>query len=125
MNEMNDTDHRNAMKNVPKWAQRHIEDQNQRIAELTRRVTELSEGPADSNVRARHHVHPDVQLGNGVPVAFAIGDQTPGNRTDITVQHSRDDPGVLEIRVVSDRSGLTLYTSPVVSNHIRLSTGKI
>jgi len=125
MSGMNDTDRRNAMKNVPKWAQRVIEDLEQQVAQLTRRVAELSEGPASSNVRVRGYPHPDRQLGNGVPVAFAIGEQAHGNRTDITVEHSREDPGVLEILLTSDRSGLTLYTSPVVSNHIRLSTGKI
>lgn len=106
---------------LPAWARTRIEDLERRQAELLAWIEQLSAGPDDSNVRVRNSVHPDRPLGRNAQVAFDLGG--PGQRSFITVEHSAERPGTLEIRVVSDRTGMTLLTAPVVSNHIRLTTG--
>jgi hypothetical protein len=124
--DMNDTDQRNALARLPKWAQTHIADLEREVAEKTRRIGQLSEGPADSNVCIADYGYPDRPLGRNVRVAFTLDEATAGRRADtVTVEHSREQPGTLEIHVSSDRSSQTLYISPIVSNHIRLSAGPV
>jgi hypothetical protein len=92
MSEMNDADYRNAVSRLPKWAQRVIEDRDRQIAQLTRRVTELSEGPADSDVIEHDYVNPDRPLGKGVIIRFLF----PGEEY-IEIRHQREGRGFLEL----------------------------
>jgi hypothetical protein len=49
---------------LPTWAQAHIRGLKNQAASLKDRVAELSDGPADSRVRAHNYTGPDVKLGN-------------------------------------------------------------
>jgi hypothetical protein len=116
MSEMNDTDRRNAMRNVPKWAQRVIEDRDRQIAQLTRRVAELSEGPEDSDVIEHDYVNPSRPLRKGAVIRFLMGEGEY-----IEVHHDRKGGGFLELRGSgSQRDSGALAVQPQVSNVLRV-----
>ena len=114
---MNDTDLRNKMARLPKWAQNLIANQDRLLAERDRHIAELSAGPEDSDVYVHDYVHPDRLLGKGVPVSFRIANGI------ITVKHSKQTPGALEIRSTSNRAFQPLYITPQVSNVFQVRLG--
>jgi hypothetical protein len=116
MSEMNDTDRRNAMKNVPKWAQREIEALEQQVAQLTRRVAELSEGPEDSDVIEHDYVSPSRPLRKGAVIRFLMGEGEY-----IEIHHDRKGGRFLELRGSgSQRDSGALAVQPQVSNVLRV-----
>jgi hypothetical protein len=124
---MNATDLHNALGRLPKWAQDHIRLLQQRITEQEQHISQLSTGPEDSDVRIHDYVYPDRLLGRGLPVTFDVGDPYGPDgtlRDRITVEHSRERPGWLDINITSNRAGAhAVHVYPVVSNHIRLGIG--
>lgn len=58
---------------LPAWARQHIEALVLNLTEAHRAVAELSEGPADSNVRVHNFgITPDRLLGRNTPVNFDL-----------------------------------------------------
>ena len=106
-----------AMGRLPKWARNRIEDQDRKIAELTRQVNLLSEGPADSDVIQHDYVYPPRPLGRGVIIRFLMADGEY-----IEVQHGKN--GYLELRGSSGNwasSALTVQGPVINALRVRLT----
>lgn len=111
---MNDTDRRNALARLPKWAQREIGTLQMRLAEAKQHITELNGEPEDSSVAVLDYAFGNRKLGQDVTIQFTL----PG-RIRITVGHDGNRPGMLSVR---NEDGGPLYVSPVSGNHLRIST---
>lgn len=58
---------------LPAWAQKYIDGLKTQLRNRDERITELSDGPADSRVRTASYVGPEVKLGNAT-VNFFLGE---------------------------------------------------
>lgn len=62
---------------LPAWARNLINRLDRQLAEARKTIAELSEGPADSNVRVHEYgINPDRLLGRNTPVSFDLSGGT-------------------------------------------------
>jgi hypothetical protein len=105
---------------LPKWAQEEIGYQEQKIAELTARIAELSAGPEDSDTIAMDYIYPDRPLGKGILIRFLM---PGGGRIEASVNRGS---GSLELRADADKAdSQSLAVQPSASNSLRVRLGMV
>jgi hypothetical protein len=111
-----DTDTGNALarlQSLPKWVRNRLEVQDRRIADLTRRVAELSEGSARSDTAVNGQgVYPDRELGMSAIIRFRL----PGGTIEAAIQGD-----YLNIRNTgAGGESQALVVQPQISNVVRI-----
>ena len=101
---------------LPKWAQAQMDYLFMRMNELEKRLTEVTEGNADSRVQSNPHDNHPFGLPESTPVSFKMGDTTR-HFDNIQVRLStEDDKYFLEVHC--GVHGLSV--SPRTSNSFRV-----
>jgi hypothetical protein len=106
---------------APAWAQDVIYRLDRQLAEARKRIAELSEGPADSNVRTSDYSdHPDRLLGRNTRIAFDLD----GGGT-VVVHHGEKAENTLEVYCTSmSMSNHYPHITPASANTFRIRLGE-